>query len=183
MGAGMGFFSAPNTSQIMGSVPADQRGAAAGVRSMVLNAGMTASQAIFFTIVIVSLSHNLGPALESGATQAGLPAAIAHGIGSLPPGAAIFAAMLGYDPISHLIPASTLAQLSPAIAARVTDPHFFAGLLAQPFVSGIRVALLVCVAMCVLAGVISALREPSRRRSATHVAPKDVAVAGEPHAG
>jgi MFS family permease len=183
MGAGMGFFSAPNTSQIMGSVPADQRGAAAGVRSMVLNAGMTASQAIFFTIVIVSLSHNLGPALESGATQAGLPAAIAHGIGSLPPGAAIFAAMLGYDPISHLIPASTLAQLSPAIAARVTDPHFFAGLLAQPFVSGIRVALFVCVAMCVLAGVISALREPSRRRSATHVAPKDVAVAGEPHAG
>src|SRR6185437_5397666 len=63
MGAGMGFFSAPNTSQIMGSVPAEQRGAAAGVRSMVLNAGMTASQAIFFTIVIASLSHNLGPAL------------------------------------------------------------------------------------------------------------------------
>jgi MFS family permease len=183
MGAGMGFFSAPNTSQIMGSVPVDQRGAAAGVRSMVLNAGMTASQAIFFTIVIVSLSHNLGPALESGATQAGLPAAIAHGIGSLPPGAAIFAAMLGYDPMSHLIPASTLASLLPAIAARVTDPHFFAGLLAQPFVSGIRVALLVCVAMCVLAGLISALREPSRRRSAMRAESKDVAVAGEPHAG
>lgn len=39
-------------------------GSAAGMRSIVLNAGMTASQAIFFTIVIASLSYNLGPALE-----------------------------------------------------------------------------------------------------------------------
>ncbi len=180
MGAGMGFFSAPNTSQIMGAVPEGQRGAAAGVRSMVLNAGMTASQAIFFTIVIASLSHNLGPALETGASQAGLPAPLAHGISSLPPGAAIFAAMLGYDPISHLIPASLLASLPPGVMARVTDPHFFAGLLAQPFVAGIRIALLACVVMCVLAGLTSALRGPSRRRTARQPAVPDVAVLGEP---
>ena len=167
MGAGMGFFSAPNTSQIMSSVPAEQRGAAAGMRSMVLNAGMTASTAIFFTIVIASLSQNLGPALNAGAVNAGLPAPLAQGIASLPPGAAIFAAMLGYDPISHLIPASALASLPPALAARVSDPHFFAGLLAQPFVTGIRVALLACVAMCIIAGVTSALRGSERsRRSA-----------------
>ena len=167
MGAGMGFFSAPNTSQIMSSVPAEQRGAAAGMRSMVLNAGMTASTAIFFTIVIASLSQNLGPALNAGAVNAGLPAPLAQGIASLPPGAAIFAAMLGYDPISHLIPASALASLPPALAARVSDPHLFAGLLAQPFVTGIRVALLACVAMCIIAGVTSALRGSERsRRSA-----------------
>jgi MFS family permease len=164
MGAGMGFFSAPNTSQIMSAVPADQRGSAAGMRAMVLNAGMTASQAIFFTIVIANLSQNLGPALESGAAQAGLPANLAHSIASLPPGAAIFAAMLGNDPISHFIQGPLLGTLQPAIAARVTDPHFFAGLLAQPFVSGIRVALLACVAMCALAGVASALRGPDRQR-------------------
>lgn len=164
MGAGMGFFSAPNTSQIMSSVPAEQRGAAAGMRSMVLNAGMTASTAIFFTIVIASLSQNLGPALNAGAVSAGLPAPLAHGIASLPPGAAIFAAMLGYDPISHLIPASALASLPPSLAARVSDPHFFAGLLAQPFVTGIRVALLACVVMCTIAGVTSALRGSQRRR-------------------
>jgi len=181
MGAGMGFFSAPNTSQIMGSVPAEQRGAAAGMRSMILNAGMTASTAIFFTIVIASLSQNLGPALNVGATQAGLPAPISQGIASLPPGAAIFAAMLGYDPISHLVPASLLATLPPGVAARVTDPHFFAGLLAQPFVTGIRVALLACVAMCILAGVTSALRGSGRQRRV--VVPTqigDVAVVGEP---
>ena len=171
MGSGMGLFSAPNTSQIMSSVPAEQRSAAAGVRSMVLNAGMTASQAIFFTIVITSLSHNLGPALKTGAVQAGVPATLAQGIASLPPGAAIFSAMLGYNPISQLIPVSVLANLGPGIVARIADPHFFAGLLAQPFVNGIRVALMVCVAMCVLAGVTSALREPSRRwRSARALA-------------
>ncbi|HEY8815324.1 MAG TPA: MFS transporter [Candidatus Dormibacteraeota bacterium] len=176
MGAGMGFFSAPNTSQIMSSVPAEQRGAAAGMRSMVLNAGMTASTAIFFTIVIASLSQNLGPALNAGAVNAGLPAPLAQGIASLPPGAAIFAAMLGYDPISHLIPATALASLPPALAARVSDPHFFAGLLAQPFVTGIRVALLACVGMCVVAGVTSALRGSERRRRSA----VQNAVVGEP---
>ena len=180
MGAGMGFFSAPNTSQIMSSVPAEQRGAAAGVRSMVLNAGMTASTAIFFTIVIASLSQNLGPALQAGATQAGLPLPLAHGIASLPPGAAIFAAMLGYDPISHLIPASALAALPPALAGRVSDPHFFAGLLAQPFVTGIRVALFACVAMCIVAGMTSAMRGSDRRRRvAVQPAVGDVAIVGE----
>jgi len=179
MGAGMGFFSAPNTSQIMGSVPASHRGSAAGMRSMVLNAGMTASQAIFFTIVIASLSHNLGPALEAGAGQAGLPAALAHNIASLPPGSAIFAAMLGYDPVSHLIPASALAGLPPVVVARITDPHFFAGLLAQPFVTGIRVALLACVAMCVIAGATSALRGADRRREPAQAPIADAGVVSE----
>jgi hypothetical protein len=133
------------------------------MRTMVLSAGMTASTAIFFTIVIASLSSNLGASLLEGAGQAGLSPDLAQRIASLPPGAAVFAAMLGYDPVSHLIPASLLAGLPPGIADRVTDPHFFASLLAQPFVSGIRVALLACVAMCVLAGVASALRGPDRR--------------------
>jgi hypothetical protein len=176
MGSGMGFFSAPNTSQIMGSVPADQRGAAAGMRTMVISAGMTASTAIFFTIVLASLSHNLGPALLAGSSQAGLPPELAQRIASLPPGAAVFAAMLGYDPVSHLIPASSMAGLAPEIADRITDPHFFAGLLAQPFVDGIRVALLVCIAMTVLAGVASALRGQDRRGL---VPATDIAAAGE----
>ena len=180
MGAGMGFFSAPNTSQIMSSVPADQRGAASGMRAMVLNAGMTASTAIFFTIVIASLSQNLGPALLAGAGQAGLPPDLGQRIEALPPGAAVFAAMLGYDPISHLIPASLLASLPPGVAARVTDPHFFASLLAQPFVTGIRVALVACVAMSVLAGVASALRGPDRRRMDADARASDIAVAVEP---
>jgi hypothetical protein len=88
--------------------------------------------------------------------------------------------MLGYDPISHLIPASALAALPPALAARISDPHFFAGLLAQPFVTGIRVALLACVAMCIVAGATSALRGSDRRRVATQAPVGDVATVGEP---
>ncbi len=183
MGAGWGFFSAPNTSQIMGSVPAEHRGSASGMRATVLNAGMTASQAIFFTIVIGSLSRTLAPALQAGATQAGLPPSLAHGISSLPPGAAIFAAMLGYDPVSHLIPRSVLAALPPGVAAHVVDPHFFAGLLAQPFVAAIGVALMVCVGMCVLAGVASALRGSDRRRPVDAPSPvADLAVVSQPMA-
>jgi hypothetical protein len=152
------------------------------MRAMVLNAGMTASTAIFFTIVIASLSQNLGPALLAGSSQAGLPPDLAQRIAALPPGAAVFAAMLGYDPVSHLIPASMLAALPPGIADRVTDPHFFAGLLAQPFVTGIRVALVACVAMSVLAGVASALRgqDRSRQLNVADALASDVAVAGEP---
>jgi len=164
MGAGMGFFSAPNTSQIMGSVPAEHRGSAAGMRATVLNAGMTASQAIFFTIIIGSLTTNLGPALARGTTDAGLPATLAQGISSLPPGAAIFAALLGYDPIAHLLPSSALAALPPSVASRILDPHFFASILAKPFVVGIRAALLACIAMCVLAGVASAMRGSDKRK-------------------
>jgi len=183
MGAGWGFFSAPNTSQIMGSVPAEHRGSAAGMRATVLNAGMTASQAIFFTIVIGSLSRTLAPALQTGATQAGLPPSLAAGISSVPPGAAIFAAMLGYDPVSHLIPPSVLAALPPGVAARVVDPHFFAGLLAQPFVAAIGVALMVCVGMSVLAGLASALRGSDRRTSVEAASPvADVAVVNQPMA-
>jgi MFS family permease len=184
MGAGMGLFSAPNTAQIMSAVPAEHRGSAAGMRSTVLNAGMTVSQAIFFTILIGSLARNLAPALQTGSVQAGLPAGLASAVSSLPPGAAIFAAMLGYDPISHLIPASALAGLNPAVVARITDPHFFASLLAQPFVGGIRVALAVCVGMCVLAGAVSALRGTERRAvpepEAEPLRPVDVGITPQP---
>jgi hypothetical protein len=96
-------------------------------------------------------------------------------------GAAIFAAMLGYDPISHLIPASALTALPPFIVDHVIDPHFFAGLLAQPFVTGIRVALVVCVVMTVLAGVASALRGRDQRGRFERVDSfeSEVAIAGE----
>jgi hypothetical protein len=181
----MGFFSAPNTAQIMNSVPAEHRGSASGVRSTVLNAGITASQAIFFTIVIGSLAGSLGPSLTHGAISAGLPPPLAQRMGLLPPGAAIFSAMLGYDPVAHLIPASALAGIAPAVVARIHDPHFFAALLAQPFVGGVRAVLLVCIGMCVLAGVASALRgsdqrapAPERRSPADEPLPVRQGVAG-----
>src|SRR5260370_39872403 len=88
MGAGLGFFSAPNTSQIMGAVPAEPPGAAAGMRSTIFNAGATTTLAIFFTVVLAGLSRNLAPALQSGAVEACPPVALPHKIAAHPPGAA-----------------------------------------------------------------------------------------------
>jgi len=166
MGAGMGLFSAPNTAQIMSSLPAEHRGSGSGMRATILNAGMAASQAVFFTTMITSLSRNLGTQLQSGVTAAGAPATVAALIAKMPPGAAVFAAMLGYDPITHIVPASVLRAMPPAVSNRISDPHFFAGLLAQPFVEGIHGALVLCVALCVAAGAASWLRGSSRSRAA-----------------
>jgi MFS family permease len=176
MGGGMGLFGAPNAAQVMSSVPAEHRGSASGMRSTMINAGITASQAIFFTIVLTSLAHSLGPALTAGTTAVGLPPDMANGISTLTPGAAIFSALLGYNPISQLISASTLSSLPEAVLSRVIDPHFFASLLAQPFVNGIRAALVVCVGICVLASVTSAMAGSKRSgsietRSAADISP------------
>lgn len=70
MGFGSGMFFAPNTSAIMGIVPADKRGIAAGVRTMLTNAGMVLSIAISMAIISSSISPAAMQALFVG-TQVG----------------------------------------------------------------------------------------------------------------
>ena len=70
MGLGSGMFFAPNTSAIMGAVPADKRGIAAGVRTMMTNAGMVLSIAICMAILSASISPEAMQALFIG-TQVG----------------------------------------------------------------------------------------------------------------
>jgi len=48
-GIGSGMFAAPNSSSIMGSVPARQRGAASGMRSTFQNSGTAVSIGVFFS--------------------------------------------------------------------------------------------------------------------------------------
>ncbi len=50
-----GMFSSPNSSSIMNSVPAQDRGVASGMMSTLINSAATLSMAIFFTIVIVGI--------------------------------------------------------------------------------------------------------------------------------
>ena len=52
MGGGSGFFSSPNTNVIMTAVRADQRGMAAGIRTMLANTGQMLSIAIAFPLVL-----------------------------------------------------------------------------------------------------------------------------------
>jgi hypothetical protein len=78
-------FASPNSSSIMGSVPARQRGAASGMRSTFQNSGTAVSIAVFFSLMIAGLASSLPKTLTSGLQREGVPAAVAHHIGSLPP--------------------------------------------------------------------------------------------------
>jgi EmrB/QacA subfamily drug resistance transporter len=70
MGFGSGMFFSPNTSAIMGMVPADKRGIAAGIRTMMNNAGTVLSIAISMAIISSSISPAAMQALFIG-TQVG----------------------------------------------------------------------------------------------------------------
>jgi len=70
MGIGSGMFFAPNSSTIVGSVPADKRGIAAGVTTMMNNAGQILSIAISMAIISSSISPNAMQQLFIG-TQVG----------------------------------------------------------------------------------------------------------------
>jgi MFS family permease len=157
-GIGMGLFSSPNTSSIMSSVPPQDRGVSSGMRATLQNSGMLFSMTIFFTIVIVGLSHHLPTSLYSGLKAAGLPATSARGIAHLPPTAALFSAFLGYNPMAHLLPHSVLAHLPAATRAHLLGHSFFPSLIAPPFMEGLRDAFYVSAAMSLIAAVASLLR-------------------------
>ena len=58
MGGGSGFFNSPNTNVIMTSVRHDQRGAAAGIRTMLANTGQMLSIAIAFPLVLAKIPED-----------------------------------------------------------------------------------------------------------------------------
>ncbi len=125
IGMGMGLFASPNTSSVMSAVPAENRGVASGMLATLQNSGMLFSMAIFFTVIIVGLSAQLSGALFTGLTHAGLPAASAHSVASLPPTAALFSAFLGYNPMAHLLPPAVLNHLSAAGRAHLLSEASF----------------------------------------------------------
>ena len=67
-GLGNGMFNSPNTSAVMGSVPADRRGVAASMRSLVFNGGQLFSIALAFTIVSTTMGASHLAAFMAGAT-------------------------------------------------------------------------------------------------------------------
>ena len=102
-GVGSGLFASPNTSAIMSSVPARHRGTASGMRSTFQNSGMSLSIGIFFSLMIAGLASTLPPALIRGLTAQGVPLSVATQVSHLPPVSTVFAALLGYNPVQHLL--------------------------------------------------------------------------------
>jgi MFS family permease len=159
-GIGMGLFAAPNSTQLMGSVPAGYRGIAAGMRQTATNTGQLVSAALFFTVVIGGLSAQLPTALSRGLENVGVPTAAAHAAAGLPAGSAVFAALLGYNPLARLLHANALTGVPPDTVHQITGGHFFAGLIAQPLADSMHVAFMIAAAFALAGAIASALRGP-----------------------
>ena len=158
-GIGSGMFASPNSSSIMGSVPARDRGAASGMRATFQNSGTAVSIGVVFTLMIAGLSRALPSTLSGGLTRVGVPSGVAHQIATLPPVSSLFASVLGVNPIGHLLaPTGVLARLPAASRAELTGREFFPSLLSGPFHTGLIVVFGVSAALSVLAGLASLLR-------------------------
>jgi len=166
-GVGSGMFASPNSSSIMGSVPAADRGSASGMRSTFQNSGTAVSIGVVFTLMIAGLSSSLPSTLTNGLTKLGVPQGVAHQVATLPPVSSLFASVLGVNPIQHLLaPTGVLASLPAASREALTGREFFPSLLSGPFHSGLIVVFGVSAGLSVLAGLASLLRGTRKERPA-----------------
>jgi MFS family permease len=166
-GVGSGIFSSPNTSRVMSSVPAHQRGAAAGMRGTFQNSGQALSIGIFFSLMIVGLAATLPSTLTHGLEQQGVPAATAQQVGSLPPVGSLFAAFLGYNPIGTLVPPSVLHHLTAHQQHTLLGKQFFPHLISGPVHQGLVVVFTAAAIMMIVGAVASTFDGRRARRADT----------------
>ncbi len=159
MGLSMGVFGSPNRAAVMNSLPADQRGAGAGMMTTFQNAATVLSIGVFFTVIIVGLSSTLPSHLYNGLVSNGVPAPAAHQVAHLPPIASLFSALLGYNPIQQLLgPSGALHHVTAAQAAHLTGRSFFPQLISSPFGTGLHYAFDFAILASLVAAVASYLR-------------------------
>ncbi len=156
-GLAMGLFASPNRAGIMNSLPANQRGAGAGMATTFQNSAMVLSIGIFFTLIIVGLSSRLPEALFHGLVHQHVPSAAAARVSHLPPTGALFAAFLGYNPMRTLL-GPVLTGLPRAKVTYITGRSFFPRLIASPFMAGLREAFEFAAVACAVAAIASWLR-------------------------
>src|SRR5881227_4090111 len=157
-GVGSGMFAAPNTTAVMNSVPANQRGAASGMRATFMNSGMVLSIGIFFSLMIAGLASTLPHTLGGSLVAQGVPAADASRIAHLPPVGSLFAAFLGYNPMRTLLGPHVLGSLSASHAGYLTGKTFFPQLISKPFMHGLRIVFSAATVMSLIAAAASWMR-------------------------
>jgi hypothetical protein len=157
VGLSMGLFAAPNTSAVMNSLPANQRGAGGAMLNTFQNSASVLSIGFFFTVITLGLASSLPHSLLHGLTAQGVPLAQATSISHIPAIGSLFSAFLGINPIQTLLGAHILAQ--PGVHASVLlGRGFFPGLIAQPFAKGLHLAFLAAAGMCFVAAIFSWMR-------------------------
>jgi hypothetical protein len=143
----------------MNSLPADQRGAGAGMLNTFQNSATVLSMGLFFTIVTLGLASKLPSHLLKGLIAAGVDPAAAHTVAAEPPIGSLFSAFLGYNPVQELLgPTGALQKLSAHQLAFVEGRSFFPGLIASSFGDGLHLALTFAAIATGIAIVASALR-------------------------
>jgi MFS family permease len=166
-GLGMGLFASPNRAEVMNSLPANSRGAGAGMTATFQNSAMVLSIGFFFSLMIAGLANHLPAAMAQGLTAHGVPAADANQVAMLPPVGVLFAAFLGYNPIEQLL-GPVLHTLPADQQSYLAGRSFFPQLISGPFSDGLTAAFWFAIIVCVIAAICSWLGGPRKP------APEDV---------
>ncbi len=170
-GLGMGLFASPNRAAVMNALPVNGRGVGSGMLATFQNAAMVLSIGIFFSLMISGMQAQLSHALYRGLINQHVPGVAAGAVSSLPPVAVLFAAFLGYDPISKILSPGLLAHLPAANASFLVGGSFFPHLIAHSFGQGLLEAFLFGAIACIVAAGISALH--GGVHTATDIEPDD----------
>lgn len=157
VGLSMGLFAAPNTSAVMNSLPANQRGAGGAMLNTFQNSASVLSIGFFFTVITLGLASTLPHSLLSGLTAQGVPLAQATAISHIPAIGSLFSAFLGINPIQTLLGPHVLA-LHGVHSSVLLGRSFFPGLIASPFAKGLHLAFLAAAAMCFVGAIFSWMR-------------------------
>ena len=157
-GVGGGMFSAPNSAAIMNSVPANERGGAAGIQAAFMNTGMVLSIGIFFSLMIVGLTSTLPKAMFKGLTSHGVSLAQAHTVANMPAVGSLFSSFLGFNPLKSLLGSRALTHVSNAQWLKLTGKKFFPDLIQSPFHHGLIIVFVVAILLSVVGALFSALR-------------------------
>jgi len=157
VGLGMGLFASPNQAGIMNSLPANRRGAGAGMATTFQNSALVLSIGIFFSLMILGLASTLPATLDHGLVAQGVPRADAARVSHLPPVGLLFASFLGYNPMQQLL-GPVLPHLSHAQATYLTGRTYFPRLMSRPFSDGLHEAFDFAIAACLIAAAASWLR-------------------------
>lgn len=164
MGIGNGMFSSPNSSSIMNSVPAQDRGVASGMMSTLINSAATLSMAIFFTIVIVGIQGALPGAIhESFANLGSSPVVqnLGDQLASLPPTNALFSAFLGYNPMGSTLEAmdpNVVSAIPQSVVDTLKSTYWFPQTLQQAFMPALRASFIIGAILSAIAALLSAMR-------------------------
>jgi len=109
--------------------------------------------------VILGLAAALPGVLTAGLVDHGVPAAAAAKVAHLPPVSALFAALLGYNPIRTLLaPTGVLRSLPVGTVAVLTGRQFFPHLIAAAFHHGLVTVFTAAAAMALTGALVSSLR-------------------------